>query len=120
MSSRENKLLTIFARLEEQQQATLLEFAGFLVSRPPADRKSVLKPRALARPENETVVQAIRRLTRTYPMLERHRLMDETSRCLAGHTLEGRPASQVISELEAVFARQYKSAKEKMRKRKVK
>jgi hypothetical protein len=116
VSSKDKKLLALFARLNEQQQATLLDFAGFLASRPPAGSKSAIKPRPLARPENETVVQAIRRLTRTYPMLKRHQLMNETSRCLAEHAIQGRPAAEVISELELVFVRQYQGTKVETRK----
>jgi hypothetical protein len=120
MNSRDKKLLALFAKLEEHQQATLMDFAGFLASRPPAGDNSVLKPRPMSRPENETVVQAIRRLTRTFPMLERHKLMNDTSRCLAEYALRGRPAAEVIIELEMVFAQHYRSAKDEKRKMKAK
>ena len=53
---------------------------------------------------------AIRRLVRTFPMLDRKRLMAEASQFMAQHALEGRAAREVIDDLEAVFARHYKEA----------
>jgi hypothetical protein len=49
-------------------------------------------------------------------MLKRHQLMNETSRCLAEHAIQGRPAAEVISELELVFVRQYRGTKVETRK----
>jgi hypothetical protein len=40
-------------------------------------------------------------------MLDRHLMLDETSTLMAGHVLRGRPARDVIDELEALFARHY-------------
>ena len=54
---------------------------------------------------------AIRRLVRSYPMLDRGRLMGEASRCLAQHALEGRSAAEVIDELEVLFVRHYEAQK---------
>lgn len=103
----EQKLLELFERLAPESQETLLAFAEFLAARGPRDR-SFAEPVPIPRPHEETVVMAIRRLTRTYPMLDRRRLLAEASRYMAQHALEGRPASEVIEELEAVFARHYR------------
>jgi hypothetical protein len=65
------------------------------------------RPEAIPRPDTETVVAAIRRLTATYPMLERDRLLHETSELMTGHVMQGRPATEVIDELEIVFRRHY-------------
>ena len=56
---------------------------------------------------------AIRRLVRIYPMLDRKRLMVDASRFMAQHALNGRPAHEVIDELEKVFARHYEEHKGK-------
>lgn len=61
-----------------------------------------------ARPAGETVAKAIRRLARTYPMLDRRRLMPEACNLMAQHALHGRAAAEVIVELEAVFEKHYR------------
>ena len=105
----EQKLLEIFERLAPAQQDTLISFAEFLTE--PAGGPAVLpfgEPLVIQRPAEETVTQAIRRLVRTYPMLERRKLMAEAVQFMAQHVLEGRSAVEVIDDLEALFARHYK------------
>lgn len=104
--SDERKLLELFGRLEAGQQDKLIAFAEFLAAEVPAGA-AASEPLAIPRPAGETVAKAIRRLTRTYPMLDRRRLMVETSQFMAQHALEGRAANEVIDDLEAVFARHY-------------
>jgi hypothetical protein len=109
--SDEGKLLGLFGRLEPQQQDKLIAFAEFLTGGAPGEA-AASAPLAIPRPAGETVTMAIRRLTRTYPMLDRKRLMGEASRFMAQHALEGRPAIEVIDELERVFARHYQMMRE--------
>lgn len=52
---------------------------------------------------------AIKRLTQTYPMLDRRKLLADTSKYVAQHALEGRSAVEVIDELEVVFSRHYEN-----------
>ena len=100
----DRKLLDLFGKLAPDQQDRLIEFAELLVAdAPPAGDD----PRILPGPAGETVTMAIRRLARSYPALDRRRLMGEASRLMAQHALEGRPAAEVIVELEMVFARHY-------------
>lgn len=109
MKSEERKLLQIFELLAPDQQEKLLEFAEFLaVSDDGGDGAANATPQHLPRPADETVTMAIRRLVRTYPMLDRRRLMAETSHYLAEHALQGRAAREVIDELEVVFASHYR------------
>jgi hypothetical protein len=108
MKSEERKLLQIFDQLASGQQEKLLEFAEFLaVGDDGGDDAATATPQRLPRPADETVTMAIRRLVRTYPMLDRRRLMAETSQYLAEHALQGRAAREVIDELEIVFARDF-------------
>ncbi len=115
MSGDVERLVALAQTLAAEQRRTLLEFAEFLAARgaqagiavPPA--RETAGPRHEARPENETVVRAIQRLTRTYPMLDRRKLLVETSRCVESHVMQGRPAVEVIEELEVVFARHYEA-----------
>ena len=103
----EKKLLDVFGQLAPGEQETLIAFAEFLVARGPEGDARVPEP--APRRAGETVAMAVRRLVRTYPMLDRRRLMGETSKYMAQHALEGRAADEVIDALEAVFARHYQA-----------
>ena len=105
----ERELLGLFGRLAPTQQEKLIAFAELLAGgAPDASRGERV---IIARPTRETVTMALRRLVRSYPMLDRRRLMGEASRLMAQHALEGRPAAEVIDELEALFERHYEQLK---------
>lgn len=105
---RRQALLAAFEQLDLRQQEILLEFAATLAVREdvPVPAAKRLEPR----PAEESVVAAIRRLTRVYPGAERRRLMGPVSMLMAQHALQGRAAAEVIDELEALFERQYLKA----------
>ncbi len=111
----QQRLLRLFKQLSPAEQRSLLDFAEFLAMReaqqatqpPPAD----LRPANIPRPPTESVVAAIRRLSKTFPMLDREALLHETSALMTAHVMQGRPAADVIDELEAVFRRHYRQVK---------
>ena len=103
----EKALLDFFGQLSPEQQDKLVAFAELLVEQAPAAGGPVAAPRE----PGETVTMAIRRLTRAYPALERRKLMADASRLMAQHVLEGRPAEEVIGELEKLFERHYRRMK---------
>jgi hypothetical protein len=111
--SEEKKILALFEKLDSVQRQTLIEFAGFMAARAmqegDAAPSAPVQPLPIARPESETVVMAIKRLTQTYPMLDRRKLLGDTSKYVAQHALEGRPSMEVIDELEVVFSRHYEN-----------
>lgn len=114
MTEVEKRLLLILADLGETEQRSLLDFAEFLAGRAgavrtlPAPRmREPAQPDLLPRPEQETVVGAIKRLRRSYPMLDRRKLLNETSAAMSKHAIGGVKAEIVIDELEEVFARHY-------------
>jgi hypothetical protein len=109
MKSAEKKLLSIFGRLDSSGQETLLTFAEFLVERGKAFHKEepISKPDLIPRPESETVVAAIKRLSASYPMLDKPQLLNETSALMTKHVMQGMSAAEVIDELEALFSRFY-------------
>jgi len=109
----EKQLLDLFERLAPEQQERLIAFAEFLGGSPPEAADTARGPVAIPRPDGETVTMAIRRLVRTYPMLDRRRLMVEASQFMAQHALEGRPATEVIDELEKIFAQHYQGLQER-------
>ncbi len=108
------RLLSLLGRLGEADRATLLAFAEFLAARgaagaDPAAAPPPERPTLLPRPPGESVVAAIRRLSASYPMLDRRRLLNLTSSRMTQHILHGRPAAEVIDELEQVFAAEYQA-----------
>ena len=118
MRSKDRNLLDLFEQLAPEQQERLITFAEFLAEGATDAKSAVREPVAIPRPAGETVTMAIRRLIRTYPMLDRRKLMVEASEFMAQHALQGRPADEVIDELEALFARHYERHKSKVGRRK--
>lgn len=105
---RRRALLAVFGRLDARQQDMLMEFAATLATREDVTVTGTMRPEP--RPADESVVAAIRRLTRVYPVAERRRLMGPVSTLMAQHALQGRAAVEVIDELEVVFERQHLKA----------
>lgn len=112
-SADEKRLRELYRELSDQDQATLLRFAEFLASSVVQEEvpTEFPVPETIARPQEESVVKAIKRLTATYPMVDRDRLLNETSSLMSAHVLQGRAAQEVIDDLEALFARHYEEMK---------
>ncbi|WP_455222853.1 hypothetical protein [Kaarinaea lacus] len=111
MKSIEKKLLKYLSRLTAEQQQNLLQFAEFLLTKNDDAGKEVEqdipRPVLKERPAEETVVGAIKRLTSSYPMLEKDKLFNETSILMTKHVMQGHAAHLVIDELEVLFQRHY-------------
>lgn len=103
MTPRERRLQRAVARLGESDQETLLAFAEFLASRKPPAPEPPGEPLAIPRPAEETVVGAIKRLSASYPMLDKDHMLHEISGYMAQHMLQGRGAGEVIDDLETAF-----------------
>ncbi len=115
-SPQERRLLRAFKTLEPSDRDALLAFAEFLVQRgaaKPELRQGPRDPAPLPRPPDESVVGAIKRLSLTYEMIDRGTMLNETSALMSAHILQGRAASEVIDELEALFARYYQDYRTK-------
>jgi hypothetical protein len=116
-SPEERRLLRAFRALGAGSRESLLAFADFLVAREDqseakndaAAAGSEPPPNPEPRPAEESVVAAIKRLRRVYPMLDGGTMLQETSALMAAHVLQGREAQAVIDELEALFARRYEA-----------
>ncbi|MGF1644759.1 MAG: Crp/Fnr family transcriptional regulator [Thiotrichales bacterium] len=105
-------MLECYRDLDEAARGTLLEFAEFLRQRRPAENRALAEPTPIERPEHESVVKAIQRLTRSYHMLEKSRVLNETASLMAQHVMQGRPAVEVIDELEVIFLTHYEKLRE--------
>lgn len=108
MPSPEQRLQQLYRDLDADDRDLLVAFAELLTRRRSANAEPVPAPAPVARPAQETVVGAIRRLRQSYHMVERDRVLHETSALMAEHMLQGRPAADVIDELEALFERHYR------------
>ncbi|MBV2093156.1 MAG: hypothetical protein KUF72_19930 [Candidatus Thiodiazotropha sp. (ex Ctena orbiculata)] len=105
-------MLDLFEQIAPSERDSLLAFAEFLSQRRSqeavvVERNSSLEPKPLERPGDESVVKAIKRLSESYFMLERDRLLDETSSLMTSHIMQGRAAVEVIDDLEALFKKHY-------------
>lgn len=119
MKSANKKLLALYRSLCATDQQTLLAFAEFLAAREAASGvpRSVAAPVLAPRPEKETVVGALKRLSASYPMLDKAKMLDQTSALVAQHVLQGRPATEVIDELELVFIHHFENLKRTLEER---
>lgn len=108
-SDAEARLLAIFRALDTGDRHALQAYAEFLAVRG-GMRASDTVVNVEPGPEGESVVMAIRRLTRSYPMLDRRKLIGRTSQLMAEHALQGRAAAEVITELEVVFEQYYRQS----------
>ncbi len=106
-------LLKLYRALNKQDRAKLLAFAEFLrqCAGEPSSKEgqpsAPPRPRLTLRPSQESVVAAIKRLSNSYFMLNRDNLLTDSSSLMTAHIMRGRPAHDVIDELEELFASQY-------------
>ena len=103
MKASSKNLAAIYDLLPEQDQKALFDFAEFLKSRAPEVEPQVMMPLDIPRPENESVIAAIKRLNKTYPMIKRASLLHETSNFMMQHVVSGKAASEVIDDMENMF-----------------
>ena len=120
MASKESQqLISLFESLSITDQCSLLSFAEYLVQRDPDSRlvtsapaisepEPVPEPELLPRPENERVVAAVKRLSKSYFMLDKRKILGLTSDLMTQHILQGKEAELVIDELEETFSEFYR------------
>jgi len=113
MNKKEKKILNIVTDLDNTDQSSVLLFAEFILDKAKQEgrlnsQKIVeTKPLAISRPKEERVVSAIKRLSETYPMLNKNLLLDKTASLMTAHMLHGQEAVDVIDELEVLFKQHY-------------
>ena len=106
-----SRLSALYQSLCSEDQQTLMAFAAFLKQQSSLKQESEPRqlqlPGNMERPQQESVVAAIRRLSSSYPMLEKEALLHETSDLMSSHILKGRAATEVIDDLEELFSTRY-------------
>ena len=110
VDKRRQQLLRAFDSLDDATQEQLVDFAEFLSARhgTSADPQPPTEPREIPRPAEETVIAAVRRLSETYHMLDKAPMLHQTSSLVSAHIMQGRPATEVIDELEQLFKSRYR------------
>ncbi len=105
----EPRLDWLMSHLDGKHQQAVVDYATFLVQQYKIQTpvEAGLKPKAIARPERETVIGAIKRLKKTYYMIDSDTLLDETSSLMGQHILRGRESLAVINELQSIFQVKY-------------
>ncbi|MDH3935292.1 MAG: Crp/Fnr family transcriptional regulator [Gammaproteobacteria bacterium] len=118
MASAEQQLTEFFRQLTGADQLTLLAFAEFLAARSSAGSIAVStgplvvpEPEAIERPPRESVVAALKRLSKTYPMLDKTEMLGATSDLVATSIMQRTDAVMVVDELEEIFRSHYEKLK---------
>ena len=104
------ELLKIFHQLPETQQQALLDYAEFLSQRYAIAAEPVAEhPLDIPRPQEESVVKAVRRLSKTYPMLDSKILFEKTSSFMMRNLMHGEKSDVLIDEMEIFFQQSYQT-----------
>jgi hypothetical protein len=118
MTETEKRVLAALEQLPEGTQQSVAQYAEFLVQQgggevaawgagAPVATSEPESPQPVEPDADEGPIKAIKRLRATYPMLERRKLLDETSQLISKRYLQDKPEGEVIAELEEVFERHY-------------
>lgn len=102
-----SELKKIFDTLDAERQRSLIDFAGFLQSRGDLVPTEIGEPLDIPRPADETVVGAIKRLKRTYPMIDSMAVFSAASSLMTDHMVSGRDKVEVIDEMQLLFHEAY-------------
>ena len=101
-------LIDLYQALDDSRKKSLSDFADFLYAQAEPVLKEVQAPDDIPRPEQETVVGAIKRLKATYHMIGSMSVFSEASALMTDHMVKGRDVVEVIDEMEVLFEDAYK------------
>ena len=123
----ERKLCKLYSSLNDNDRLTLMKFAEFLFAESVVsqDEKSedegegisddtslavstpFPEPKIIPAPENENVIKAIRRIAKMYYMVDKNKMFDTTSTLMTEHLIHGRPAQEIVADVEKSFKQEY-------------
>ncbi len=101
-------LIDLYEAMDDNRRKSLSDFADFLYAQAGPVSKEIQPPANIPRPEQETVVGAIKRLKTTYFMIESMSVFSEASSLMTDHMVKGRDVAEVIDEMEVLFEDAYK------------
>ncbi len=101
-------LIDLYQAMDDSRKKSLSDFADFLYAQAEPVSNEVQAPDDIPRPEQETVVGAIKRLKVTYHMIGSMSVFSEASALMTDHMVKGRDVVEVIDEMEVLFEDAYK------------
>ena len=109
MNAYEKRILNAFRLLNSTQQQTLQDFADFLLLRSTGSDSTDGLPKQIAPAENESVIAALKRYAAMYPMLDKAKMLPETSELISQHVMLGRDKDLIINEIDRLFKQHYQA-----------
>ncbi|MEE9325687.1 MAG: hypothetical protein V3U71_00215 [Cocleimonas sp.] len=117
-NKQERELIKLFKALDSVNQHSLLSYADFLQQRSAGitensseEKEVATEPLDIPRPENESVIKGIKRLTANYPMVDKESILHPIAGLMTSHMVSGKKAEDVIDELEVLFSAEYQKTK---------
>jgi hypothetical protein len=112
VKTEKQQLIQLFEGLDQQGRNSLLDYADFLYSKKKQNDSVQIphikhQPEHKPRPAEETVLAAIKRLRASYFMIDTDGMINQTSNLMTQFMLQGRPANEVIDDLEQLFNDHY-------------
>lgn len=108
----ERKLCKLYSTLNDNDRLTLMKFAEFLLAESENQEEDVViasfpEPKMIPAPENENVIKAIKRIGKIYYMVDKSKMLDATSTLMTEHLIQGRPAREIVADVEKHFKQEY-------------
>ncbi len=100
-------LIELYDSLDDERKRSLCDFADFLYAQAEPVSKEIPEPDDIPRPEQETVVGAVKRLKSKYHMVESMTVFSAASVLMTDHMVKGRDVVEVIDEMELLFEDAY-------------
>ncbi len=101
-------LADLFNTLDKERQRSLFDYAEFLQAQGGLVPQEIGEPVDIPRPDSESVVGAIKRMKKTYPMIDSMEVFAVASNLMTDHMVKGRDAEEVINEIENLFEDTYR------------
>lgn len=117
LSKAERQLCKLYKSLNDNNREALMSFAAFLNSKDiilGSDEAAaeLQVPLLIAAVENESVIKGIKRLKKSYFMIENEDLLHEVSAFMTQHVMQGATIEEVMPQIEAVFEKFYEEYKQ--------
>ncbi len=100
-------LINLYEAMDDERRRSLCDFADFLYAQAEPISKEVPAPEDVPRPQQESVVGAVKRLKVKYHMVESMSVFSAASTLMTDHMVKGRDVVEVIDEMEVLFEDAY-------------
>ena len=112
MSNELQRLTRLIEGMSHEHKSSLIDYAEFLKQKSQQVAQDLapqekLQPLKQPRPDDENIINAIKRLRATFHMLNTDGLLNETSSLMTQHIVQGRAAVEVIDDLEILFEQHF-------------